>query len=420
MEKTGWRRSLFPVVVLLVSLAALGYEVHNLVFDYVVPLARGQFAFFADFQFFCEGAQRFLSDPKQLYEGNTRDGFLMIESATRIDYGYPPPAVLWFVPLALLPMAWAFALFTLFSVMLVVLSVLLFRRLYREGGGRPESAGWWVLAGVVVLSLGSTYVTLIFGQVNAIVLLLCLGYVFFVRKGAYGIAGVLMAVGFWLKFYPVFLLVLAPFERRPLRLLLCSGAAIVLLPLVLSPILPLSLYARYFREVYPALAGQTAPHVYNQSLTAYLTRWALPRDMLFNWGPVLVQRWILRVNHLATLGVLGWLAYRYHKTRQSPLLYYACVMAAVPLLVTYGWGGTYLLGVPLFLLLFKRASGARSWAWPVLGIALAALLLPAYRPFDLGHRLGPVVEHLYYNRYFLVVIAGLVCVTWPARREKAV
>ncbi len=390
------------LLTLCMCLAALVYEGWNIVVDYVRPIWAEKFGFIADFQFFYEGAQRFLEDPYLLYEENTHDGFLLIEREGRIDYGYPPPAVLLFVSFAFLSIRAAYLAFTVFSVVLTALCVMLFKWLYDWNRKRSVwDLKWWTILAFAFAS-GPTYVTYVFGQVNAVVLILCLMYIACILDERFVLAGFIVGVGFWLKFYPVFLLALAPFEKRPLRLLFASALSIVLIPLILQPILPLELYRRYFFEVYPGLADQTAPHIYNQSVIGWLTRFVEPLSMYYNWGPLLVDARVKVANLLAMAAVFGWIMVGYYRHRERKLLHYACILAASPIVVTYGWGGTYMLALPL-VMLAMHSLFERSWVYALLVPMLAVLfIIPAYRPFDLGDQLGPVASHLYYNRYLFV------------------
>ena len=405
--------SLFKTIILVLTLclcvAAFAYEIHNIVVDYIRPIRAGTFGFVADFQFFYEGAQRFMENPMLLYEGNTRDGFLLIDAQGRIDYGYPPPAVLLFVPFALVSKAVAYAGFMLFSILVTVVCFVLLKRLHDWDKERIRWGIVWWVAAAFTFAAGMTYVTYVFGQVNTVVLLVCLMYIGCVMDGRYVLAGFLLGAGFWLKFYPLFLLALAPFERRPLRLLAASALGIVLIPLALQPIMPLELYRHYFSEVYPGLSAQTAPHVYNQSVIGWLTRFIEARSMYYNWGPLLVDARVKAFNLVALAAIFGWIMAGYRRHREKKLLHYACILAAAPMVVTYGWGGTYMLALPLIILTMITLS-ERSWAFTLLVPVLALIfIIPAYRPFDLGDQLGSVASRLYYNRYLFATALLLLC-----------
>ena len=400
------------LLALGMSLAALGYEFHHLARDYVGPLFKGSADFVDDFQFFYEGACRVLQSPGLLYEGNTSHGYLFLKSGARCDYGYPPPAVLFFLPLALLPLRWAFAVFMLCSVVLTGMGVQIIRGLLDDGDHDRLGRGGWGIITIMVLSLGPVYVTLAFGQVNALVLTLSLGYLWAVKKGRCLLAGVLMAVGFWLKFYPLFLLVLAPFEKHPIRLLTASLASIAMLPILLSPILPLHLYIHYFQTVYPGLAEQTAPHIYNQSWIGLLTRWCGPAAAYFSWGPVLIDPEVRMINNLLQVVLFGWIAWGYSRSRNHSLLCYACVMAVTPTVVTYGWGGTYMLALPLLLLAWIRLLSGEAWGCLGFLVLLVLFILPSYRPLDWVAWRGGIVEQIYYSRYLMATLVLVLVVIY--------
>lgn len=399
-------------------LVAWGLELRNLARDYIAPALRGERSFIADFQFFYEGAQRFLTDPLLLYRVNTRDGFLLIEWNRRVDYGYPPPAVLLFVPFALVSLPLSYAVFTLGNILLVPVCVwlmVLLREWERPREMAPPGFGWLSLA--FAWASGMTYVTLAFGQVNVWVLLICLLYMACVMDGRYVSAGVLVGLGFWLKFYPIFLLALAPFEKRPFRLLAAGALGVLLVPAALQAVLPLELYAEYFRDIYPGLAGQTSPHIYNQSVVAWLTRFLLPGPMILDWGPVVVEPGIRILSGILMVLGVGGVAASYRKCRQAVFFHYAAMLAVVPMVVTYGWGGTYLLALPLILLELGAWFHGYPWAgWLAGALVMAAYIVSAYKPFGGDWPGGDIAAHLFHNRYLYLTLLILLAGIW--RRHK--
>ena len=399
-------KSVFLVSLACLSAAALAYELHNLMVDYMLPILDRRIGFVADFQFFHDGAVRVLRSPDNLYGGNTENGYLLIESGSRIDYGYPPPAVLLFVPLAFLSLPWAFMAFFVINLAGVVLAVFFLRRLVDPEGRQ----GWlfWLAAGLIVLSTGPSYVTYAFGQVNVIVLYLCLLYLLAIRGDHNLLAGMCLAAGFWLKFYPVFLLSLAPLEKHPIRLLSWSLGWIAMLPLLCSPFLPLPLYIKYFGEIYPALAEQTSAHVYNQSIQAFLMRLSLGDWGLADWGPILTTQsaiWNNNAVMLVLMTVVGW---RYYVKRDEFFRAYFSLMAIIPAVVTYGWGGTYMLALPLLVLLLVHGIRGGWMAWFIFSIVWLAFLLPSYRPLLSLLPADGWSAFFYYSRYlFLTLFAVL-------------
>ena len=114
-------------------------------------------------------------------------------------------------------------------------------------------------------------------------------------------------------------------------------------------------------------------------------------------------------NLVALAAIFGWIMAGYRRHREKKLLHYACILAAAPMVVTYGWGGTYMLALPLLILTMITLS-ERSWAFTLLVPVLALIfIIPAYRPFDLGDQLGSVASHLYYNRYLFATALLLLC-----------
>lgn len=411
--ETAWGHAIAIVLLVALCLSAWGVELRNLAHDYVMPAVHGQRGFINDFQFFYEGAQRFLTDPLLLYRVNTNDGFLLIEWDRRVDYGYPPPAVLLFVPFALISLPWSYASFIVLSLLLVPICVWLIELLREWEGERaraPRGFGWFALC--FSMACGMTYVTLAFGQVNVWVLLLCLLYMACVMDGRYLAAGVVMGLGFWLKFYPIFLLALAPFEKKPFRLILSGLLGVVLVPAALQVVLPLELYIEYFRDIYPGLAGQTSPHIYNQSVVAWLSRFLVPHEMFFDWGPLVVEPSVRVLSALAMLSSVGAVALSYWRHRSHTFFHYAAMLAVVPMSVTYGWGGTYLLALPLIVLEMGTWTRRWRWAWIPVALIAVALIVPSYRPYPEWTWGRDGAAHVFYNRYLYLTLLVLVIGLW--------
>ncbi len=392
-------------------------EMRNLIRDYVGPALRGERPFINDFQFFYDGAQRFLTDAFLLYRVNTRAGFLLIEWDRRVDYGYPPPAVLLFVPFAMISLPVSYAFFMFFSLMFMPLCVWLIELLRDwelDHKTAPKGFGWMAL--FFGWASGMTYVTLAFGQVNVWVLLICLLYIACVMDRRYVAAGLLMGIGFWLKFYPVFMLSLAIFEKKPIRILLACAMGILLIPVALQIVLPLELYVEYFRDIYPGLAGQTSPHIYNQSVVAWLTRFLVPDSMFLDWGPLVVEPGVRILSGVIMVLAVAAVAASYWKYRQSVFFHYAAIMAVVPMVVTYGWGGTYMLAMPLILL--ELGAWMHQWLWGWLGalVVVAAFIVPAYKPFEPAGPGGAVIAHVLHNRYLYLTAAILAIGLWRRRK----
>ena len=122
-------------------------------------------------------------------------------------YRYPPTVAAAMVPLSQLPFAWSFALFIAIQVSLLSLSLCWLHADYSVLQGR---AGWlWALVGSpLVLE------SLIGGQSSLLALACIVGFMHYLRRGKYAVAGMLLALTLYKPNVAV-LLVIAALVARP-------------------------------------------------------------------------------------------------------------------------------------------------------------------------------------------------------------
>ena len=90
------------------------------------------------------------------------------------------------------------------------------------------------------------------------------------------VGGALLAIGIWLKIYPVLLIVIGLWNRSAWRRIAYAAGAAVLVALITLPIVPWEAYRTFWIEVLPARFDKTAVHISNQSLIAFLERFCDP------------------------------------------------------------------------------------------------------------------------------------------------
>jgi hypothetical protein len=357
---------------------------------------------FGDFDYFFAAAERFLHDPASLYDRKEVLAFM--------GYVYPPVGVLFFVPFALLGKKLGFVAFLLVSVGCGYLAAWLMVRWIapRPAAARPGSALLFLLA---VVASTPFYANLVLVQFNLVVLCCCAGALLAAGRGHALLAGLLLMLACWMKIYPVVLLLVMlslPAGRPAAVRAIVLGLA---LPVLLAPVLPFGLYGDYFLDALPRLSGQSLVQIDNQSITAGLSRLALP---LGRWPDYIIVPTALPVR-LANLAVattlIGVLACRGAATGEDHPRTVALALAALactPLLSPLGWGHAYVYAIPLLAWLvvydnrrMPRLFGALAWL---------ALLVPAYHVFPaLGG--GPwLAGAAVYSRYTLAVLAAILLV----------
>lgn len=386
-----------------VSTALLIYEAGTLITAVLLPLMSNPNSLQTDFHYYYDAAVRFRGDSGRLYQ--LSDDFIA-------GFAYPPPAILPFVALSYLPLGVSLLLFTTLSYAVLVAAIVSWLSYLRLRGIviEPRVA---VAAALVAVALGPTYSNAIFGQVNAIVLGCAVG---FITLGSTrpALGGALLAAGVWLKIYPVLLTAVALWNRNVWRRLPYAIAVSAVGVLALLWFLPLSSYVTFLADVLPARFDKTAVHILNQSLIAFLERFALPPERFLNWDgeeAIAVSGVIRAINWTFGIAVIALLWRRAtHGPRVEAIDSAAGVMALAAVIAPLGWGHTFVLALPLIILHLVSLRDARPLHAAIVFLCVAAMMVPAGRRFSLVEQLMPWVQNVFYSRYLL---ATLVLIALP-------
>jgi uncharacterized membrane protein len=380
--------------VLLIALGFLGLEMKMLAETW--PAAG------TDFSIYYRAALDFREDPSLLYKAEA-PGF--------DQYLYPPPSILLFSGFSLMPIQTAYMVFIGLMYVCLVASLLLARSLCRDAG-----LGWtrWEFVAFAFLALASApvYHNISLGQVNSLVLFLSLLYLFLLNRQKPVAAGIVLAIAIWIKLYPA-LLLLAAFDRKNRKAVLSCAAAGILIPALLLPFVPFSLYEG-FAGKFLQITKYTSGHIINQSFTAFLYRFGMSPERIFLWPNIFeTTGWIKMLNLalLALLLLLTWVRRR-PGTSENRLLLGAVLLSASAVFSNLGWGHTYLLSLPLLMAGFPllRQSIRSSVLYYLFVLLISALyLIPVHNHPSLLDRLPFFVQNIYYSRLlwltlFLVII----------------
>ncbi len=184
-------------------------------------------------------------------------------------YRYPPTVAAAMVPLAQLPIAWSFALFTLIQLSLLSVSMWLLGRDYSV---LHQRTGWmWAIAGSpLVLE------SLIGGQSSLLAFTCIVGFLHFLRQGKSGVAGMLLALTLY-KPNVAALLVVAALVVHPrlLRGFLPTLALGVGITLLTTGIIGLAEYAQLATQLASSKWSLETPFWKVHGL-APVFQWALP------------------------------------------------------------------------------------------------------------------------------------------------
>ena len=93
----------------------------------------------------------------------------------------------------------------------------------------------------------------------------------------------MLAIGTWLKVYPIMLAAIGLWDRRTWRALGWSIVAAIAIAIVVMAIVPPQAFRSFFVDVLPSRIDKTAIHISDQSLVAFLERFRYPSLQFLNW-----------------------------------------------------------------------------------------------------------------------------------------
>jgi hypothetical protein len=388
-----------PVLWILagVSVALLAYEGFTLLTAVLWPLWHNPNALQTDFHYYYDAALRFRIDATRLY---------LPTDDVIAGFAYPPPAIVPFVALSYLPLGSALAWFTAASYGAVVASLVLWIR-YLGRRGLAMDARTAVAAGLVALSLAPTYSNAVFGQVNAFVLLSAVGFVT-IGPTRPALGGALLAAGVWLKIYPVLMVAAGLWNRSAWPRIAFAGVAAVAVVLAALPVVPAGAYLAYWSEVLPARFDTTALHITNQSLIAFIERFAVPPERFLHWtGEQAVQSGavVRGVNWLFGVAAVALLWRRAVRGPRLEAVDSAAGLIALAAAISpLGWGHTFVLVLPLVVLHVATLGRAAPAAVVIIACCVLALMVPAGRRLWLIEELPAWLQNVAYSRYLLATV----------------
>ncbi len=400
-----------PLLVLLGCLTLLLlYEIQDLArFHYALIQNDKLKLTSSDFLGFYLGTRRFLAGADTLYEINA--------ARNLTGYTYPPLSVAFYAPFGLFGQSTAHAIFLVSSAGALVVALWLTLRTRRLIYGKRQSDQIKAIVfALLVAASGPSFSTFVSNQVNAIVILMCLGAVYLGLRQCSFVGAILLAFGCWIKIYPA-LLILAMLAIKSLRATAYKAMAFaVVLPAMLLWLIPLGLYERYLFDLLPSMAGRVTSHLYNQSITASAVRLGLPFDQWSRYLTVDVPLWIRAVNVAVLVAALGLFRISRVRRASNPLLVVLIALAFIPLIAPLGWGHSFLFSTFLvaYCAVYGKASGTRIIA----ALAWVLLLIPAYSELRFLRDLAPALTEVLYFRYPIAVAAVIVVAIAQAGQER--
>ena len=361
----------------------------------------------SDFGIFHDMVQRVLKDPATIYF----DPRGTVENARSLTgFLYPPPSFFLLLPFGGLPFELGFQVLSWGSVLAVLVSLRLWGRLIADAKvATIPRMQWLAIAGLLLVT--GPVLTNRLGQVDAIILLIVSLGVALCWRDLPGWGSALLAFGSWVKIYPALLLLPVVFKHKwrgkALRGFIIGAIGV---PVLAAILFPLGVWKTYFLEMLPVMSEHVIVNIYNQSLSAVLTRLSAPMmtQALQTYDSIPTAPWIRAAVPMTGIALLIVPYLCRSRNSSGPVVLLASSSAIIGLIAPLGWGHSYVYVLPLMFLVIAASLSQRSFIQlGIVGIAWFSLLIPAY--FQLSFLTKwPLFWHLFYSRYAIATCTILL------------
>ena len=230
------------------------------------------------------------------------------------------------------------------------------------------SLGGAIVAGIASLAIPVVQKDLLYGQVNAILLLAMVGGWLALRREKHALAGVLIGFAGAVKLFPLFLVV--PLYRASKRALVWLVSSAVVVTLIASAFLGWNSLHRFFTAASPSNFRFWRAAPVSISLVGFPFRWLTPNEWnhgAANAGPV---AWLLAIG-IVLACVVG--ASRTQAMRTGDLFWSAApwMILATPL----AWESYLTLTIPFCFLIWSESRKRGELPSPLLMVAVALILI---------------------------------------------
>lgn len=373
------------------SAVLLADEAWTLLVLVLGPLLSNPNAIQTDFHYYYDAARRFTADRVHLYS---------LSDDVIAGFAYPPPAIVPFLWLSRVPLGTALLAWTIMSYLMILVASQQWLK-YLRANGHVIDRNTAIAAGMVAFAIGPTYMNAIFGQVNAFVLASAVAFVRLAPVAAME-AGILLALGTWLKIYPAFLAVIGLWDRRTWKAIGWTIAFGLVIALALLPVLSLATYRVFLFDVLARRIDKTAIQITNQSLVAFIERFRFAPDFYTYWTgqeAVTVSRLATTINLAFTAIAAVVLAI----VRRPPEHKAAALMAMIAVIAPLGWGHTYVMVLPLVMLQLINMRNASAIVVVITAVCILAFVVPAGRRLPIDF-MADWLQNTVYSRYLLATI----------------
>jgi hypothetical protein len=389
--------------ILLLSILGLAF------FLYQLPtLYSGDAA--ADFRIYYEAALRFRETPSALYD---------MEKPGFDQYLYPPPCILLFSVFSFLPLKAAYYLFISIVFVSFFWAMEIWRRIWETENGVKTSRINNALVSLFLACSAMMFHNLVMGQINILVLLLCVLFVRLMPSRPI-LAGIMLALAVWIKLYPVVLVIWAVRTLQGRKAIGWAFVAGIGVALLLLPVLPFQLYLDHLHKL-KELSNYTSSHIINQSLPAFLYRMTAGSEQFFGWPNVYqIPGWVKTTNLLMFAAVIVFLA-----TKRSRAFISATgsafFMALIPVFSTIGWGHSFIFMAPLIFICCQHLLFSKElpkWLTAIFLGSAVLLLIPVHNAPGFLQKIPLSIQNLYYSRFLLLSLLFMAVMVFHYQRRE--
>jgi hypothetical protein len=387
----------------LITIAATALFVRNIYVlecEKTLPLFRKHDHFILDFEYFYDMGKQSVTAPVQLYSDPEHEGTPVLLLNRNVFHPYPPPAALFFRLFSLIPFKYSYALWSICIYGLVLLSLMIFTNcLKTEFHIGKKTMGFPF---ILCLSAAPSFLDASFGNVNSVVLLLCVVFVWLFNRQRLFSAGIVLSFAFWMKLYPALLMLSLIKTNKKTSLIYGFSIGAAVIPAISLFFLPVQVFKEFFLEIVPAYSGQTITHIFNQSLIPALLR-IIGTDSRLSYDYILIPAVIRIISSSILLLFLSLFCYFNWKYKASSTVFIAGLCSFIPLVTPIGWGYTFVLLYPSFVYLYYRGIMKTKVQWLLYLLCWFGLAIPSYHRIE-QYNIPETIKMFYYSRYTIAAI----------------
>ncbi len=382
----------------------------------IIEILNGNTALlYRDFEVYIRTVKFFFDDPTNLYwiPDWMGDNWFI----------YPPLSIFLFIPFGILPEPWNLITWRIINIAIYFISIKLILSIFKDKFKFDFSnLNFYIY--LIAFSLGSFYLNINHGQINIVLLFLGVLTLYYLVKNKVIKSNIFFSLGIWMKLYPATLFPVFLKDKRTIKITLISlFVYFFILPLILSPIIPLEIYRYFFFEFVPYFIN--LPHDMspcNQSLMCFLMHFYIPVETFGEYPRFEIFDWIRITNSILFIISLITIFILYFREKESNMLWAFCsLMALSPVFSITGWEAVYILALPLIILVLYQVRNKKKIAQIIIILSVILMYLP--KPpsgliAEYTNTIPFIFQMLFFFRYmYITLFMIIISYYWNKRQE---